>query len=66
MGELCSEVKMRTLINYLRSCFCKHDWEEVKHAVMYSPNPLDRDIPIGDKWVYRCKKCGSFKTYQDF
>lgn len=47
---------MRTLINYLRSCFCKHDWEELKHAVMYSSNPLDRDTPIGDMWVYRYKK----------
>ena len=55
---------MRTLINYLRSCFCKHDWEEMSHVKMYDCDP--RDMPIGDKWTYRCKKCGCFKTYKNY
>lgn len=57
---------MRTLINYLRSCFCKHDWEEVKHVVIYDSEPFYEDYAIGDKWTYRCKKCGCFKTYKNY
>lgn len=40
---------MRWLINYIRSCFCKHEfekvWENKNNSLYY--------------WgVFRCKKCG--------
>lgn len=57
---------MRTLINYIRSCFCKHDWEEMSHTKMYDCDPFTKDLPIGDRWTYRCKKCGCFKTYKNY
>lgn len=53
---------MRTLLNYLRSCFCKHDWEELDHSLIYGHT----NRPIGDRWTYRCKKCGCFKTYKNY
>jgi hypothetical protein len=47
---------MRTLINYIRSCFCKHEWEcLMENAPMYKQ---DYKYPIKRAWLYRCKKCG--------
>lgn len=47
---------MRWLINYIRSCFCKHDWECLQSEI---PVYLDEcKIPVRYEWVYRCKKCG--------
>ena len=48
---------MRTLINYIRSCFCKHEWECLEDGI----NIWDYDdskYPIAHQWTYRCKKCG--------
>ena len=61
---------MRKLIEYISSCFCKHEWELLNQSALYD----DRDIfgkkvdahIIGHKWTYRCKKCGYCKTYKDF
>ncbi len=47
---------MRWLINYLRQCFCKHDWENLgRHA--YCPGD-EAALPTKTIDVYRCKKCG--------
>lgn len=46
---------MRWLINYIRSYFCKHDFELIKYIEVYSNI---HDVPIGYKWIYRCRKCG--------
>jgi hypothetical protein len=48
---------MRTLINYIRSCFCTHDWELIIDEHYGTPI-----VPYVKK-VYRCKKCGYSKTY---
>ena len=53
---------MRWLINYIRSCFCNHDWELLKKVTIVN----DDEYPIGMKWTYRCKKCGYIKTYKDY
>lgn len=53
---------MRWFINYIRSCFCEHDWELLRKADVYN----DYDYQIGTKWTYRCKKCGYMKTYKDY
>ena len=55
---------MRWLINYIHSCFCKHEWELVKHE--------EADCPEygwftkRHDWIYRCKKCGCMKTYRNY
>ena len=51
---------MRWLVNYIRSCFCKHDWEMLTHKNLIN----EMDIYVGERWVYRCKKCGCFKKYE--
>ena len=49
---------MRWLINYIRSCFCKHDCELI-HDGGYFGNSIHCK-------VYRCKKCGYSKKYKSF
>ena len=50
---------MRWLINYIRSCFCNHDWE-----LMFE----GRIDTGGNNFYYmkgyRCKKCGYYKEYK--
>jgi len=61
---------MRWLINYIRSCFCKHEWELLDKIEVYD----DRDCwgktvkpyTVGKKWTYRCKKCGESKTLRNY
>ena len=53
---------MRTIINYIRSCFCTHDWECLARTSVYS-NKEDT-IPDYHVWTYRCKKCGYSKKYK--
>jgi hypothetical protein len=53
---------MRLIINYIRSCFCKHDWEMIMNTAYYSNQ--DAKIPLCYKKVYRCKKCGYSKRYK--
>jgi hypothetical protein len=47
---------MRTLINYIRSCFCKHEWEYLmENAPVYQDG---HESSIKRIWLYRCRKCG--------
>jgi predicted Zn-ribbon and HTH transcriptional regulator len=51
---------MRTIVNYIRQIFCKHDWiTEEKHV---------RDDMRGDgmKIYMRCKKCGYHTKHWKF
>ena len=51
---------MRKLIDYIRSCFCKHEWEVKQNEIQFYLNK-----PVGYKWsYYKCKKCGYFKRYK--
>ena len=50
---------MRTLINYLRSCFCKHDFELIKEILVYENDRASR--PVGIRRTYMCNKCGHVK-----
>lgn len=50
---------MRTLINYLRSCFCKHEFELIGHTEVYQ-NENDK-LPHARRQTYLCKKCGYVK-----
>jgi len=55
---------MRKLINYIRSCFCRHEWELLNRAEIYED--AKNTMPKGMKWTYRCKKCGYFHTYKNY
>lgn len=46
---------MRWLINYIRSCFCKHEWELLDTSEVWGESSR---YPVRRQWVYRCKKCG--------
>lgn len=46
---------MKWLINYIRSCFCTHDFELIKYIEVYNNF---YDTPVGYEWIYRCRKCG--------
>ena len=56
---------MRWLINYIRSCFCKHEWELLDRSSVYGFGDTRDSIPMGTQWTYRCEKCGYFQTYKD-
>ena len=52
---------IRKLINYLRSCFCQHDWEVLEKVTVLPTDNMGRvtgDVPIKYIVYYRCKKCG--------
>lgn len=44
---------MKTIINYIRSIFCKHDFELIGYTHL-----LYVGKPAGARKTYRCKKCG--------
>ena len=52
---------MRWLINYIRSCFCKHDWECLEKGIGVWDSSNDK-YPIYHQWTYRCKKCGKINS----
>lgn len=53
---------MRWLINYIRSCFCKHEWELI-FDVKFFEDYID-PILVKQEKVYRCKKRGIEKRYK--
>lgn len=57
---------MRWLINYIRSCFCKHDLELLKRAEMWDGDNPYATMAVGSKWIYRCKKCGWHTIIKDY
>lgn len=55
---------MRSIINYLRSLFCKHDFTyEEKHCTVTSDLGSSK---AGLKVSRTCKKCGWHKSYWKF
>ena len=57
---------MRRLINYIRSCFCKHEWELIFDTNIYGYDFWGRleSMSRYHEKTYRCKKCGMEKKYQ--
>lgn len=51
---------MRWLIWYIRSCFCKHEWEPIFESRIMDT----RDVVHNCVKVFRCKKCGYSKRYK--
>lgn len=50
---------MRILIEYIRSYFCKHDWE-----LLFDIDIMDGDKLFNSIKVYRCRKCWLKKRYK--
>lgn len=50
---------MRLLINYIRSCFCKHNYE-----MIFDVRVEDDFGEIYSCKTYRCKKCGYSRKYK--
>ena len=50
---------MRTLINYLRRCFCKHEFEFIKEVRVYENIHFSRPHTV--RRTYMCNKCGYVK-----
>lgn len=48
---------MRNLINYIRSCFCKHEWELIFNVDVTKHGILEEYSTYNEK-TYRCRKCG--------
>lgn len=47
---------IRWIINYLRQCFCVHEWELLgQHDIYDLEYP---ELPCTIRYTYRCKKCG--------
>ena len=53
---------MRKFIDYMRSCFCKHNWELIIDTEVKRENTA-MSIVVSEK-VYRCTKCGAEKRYK--
>ena len=48
---------MRWLINYIRQCFCKHDFQERSYSVFRRGETIVVE-EIGKMISFTCKKCG--------
>lgn len=61
---------MKWFINYIRSCFCKHEWELLDKSQVYSnTDDWGRTVEayrVGTKWTYRCNKCGENKIVKNY
>ncbi len=52
---------MRRLINYIRECFCKHEWERDEEYCEHEKN--HGGYMKGTKVSATCNKCGYHKSY---
>lgn len=49
-------IDMISIVDFVRSLFCDHDWDIIQRAKYYEDDYDKR--PYKYKVVYRCKKCG--------
>jgi hypothetical protein len=49
---------MKKLINYIRSCFWKHDWEMIFDVNVRNTGVCGEYSTYIER-TYRCKKCGT-------
>lgn len=53
---------MRTLIDYIRSLFCNHEYECIDMSNVYTTyGTYIPKRPSYRQWTYVCKKCGRKK-----
>ncbi len=55
---------MHVLINYIRSCFCRHDWELIFDTEVEISSPYNITVQEYGVKTYRCKKCGYSRKYK--
>jgi hypothetical protein len=61
---------MKKLLEFLiGGCF--HEWEIEQKMTMFRSNSINlgvdgKQLPVGNKYTLRCKKCGELKTYHDY
>ena len=55
---------MRTIVNFIRQCFCKHEFEY--EEVMYKSSNDMGGSREGIKVSRTCRKCGWHKAYWKF
>lgn len=55
---------MWKIIDWIKSIFCKHDWELVQISDVYSD--LWDKYPVGRKYIYICKKCKTMKINKTY
>ena len=46
---------MGWIIDYIRSCFCKHQWKLIEESLVYQNSYTD--MPLGTRRTYICEKC---------
>lgn len=46
---------MGWIIDYIRSCFCKHQWKLLEEAHVYESSYSN--MPLGTRRTYICEKC---------
>ena len=62
---------MKKLLEFLWSG-CWHEWQTESITKVFSNADKTEDIlsgkeiPIGKKYVLRCKKCGELKSFHDY
>jgi hypothetical protein len=60
---------MKKLLEFLLTG-CFHEWEIEKRSIIYDPSRkyelYGKQVPCGEKYTLRCKKCGEMKTYHDY
>lgn len=57
---------MRWLINYIRQCFCKHEFEKEEIEVLPKNISLRNIALYNIKVSMTCKKCGYHYRYYKF
>lgn len=48
---------MWRIIDWIRSVFCKHDWELIESGIVYDFYDIREQLPLGNRYVYICKNC---------
>jgi hypothetical protein len=54
---------LRSIIHYVRSCFCKHEFEKSEQVI---GEKTFRQSRVGTKVCLICRRCGFRKTFWKF
>lgn len=57
---------MRWLVSYIRSVFCKHDWEKMESHCSTKSDFIFERRKQGLRVSATCKKCGWHRSYWKF
>lgn len=57
---------MWRIIDWIRSVFCKHDWELIESGIVYDFYDIREQLPLGNRYVYICKNCKKKKIVNTY